>query len=148
MKPSRWLSLAKQTTSAKSQREGSTIVVVIALLLALTFLGLVGYTIGTQEVGNAEYFSDASHNAEFGISRDELFDWGLRQVILGTYQDEERQKRAARRAHVVDGHDVRLRLTPYTGEGVHLHMNRGNIFDRYGLQWHGLKATSHLLLES
>ena len=64
---------------------------VIALLLALTFLGLVGYTIGTQEHGNATYFSDAAKEFEFPISRDELFDWSLRQIILGTYQHEERQ---------------------------------------------------------
>src|SRR5688500_893697 len=103
-----------------SARKGSTIVVVIALLLALTFLGIVAYTIGVQEHSNATYFSDAAKEFEFGVTRDALFDWSLRQIILGTYQHEERQ------SALHGGHLSLLptmfgdNATPYDGEGVHL----------------------------
>ncbi len=121
MKRFRWFPLAKQAASARRpkragrhDRNGSTIVVVIALLLALTFLGIVGYTIGTQEQGNAEYFSDAAKPTDFGSSgpsQDTLFDWGLRQLIVGTRQTE-RQSAASRRAGVDARQPVRTRPGP------------------------------------
>ena len=120
-------------TAAGSQSvraKGSTIVVVIALLLALTFLGIVGYTIGVQEHGNATYFSDAAKIYDSGLSRDDLFDWGLRQVILGT-RLEERQS-ALHGGHMsllatLFGRDT----APYSGQGVNLHMNGARIFADY-----------------
>ncbi len=113
-------------------RRGSTIVVVIALLLALTFLGLVGYSIGTQEFSNATYFSDsagdtsASDGGSFGISSDSLFDWSLRQIILGTYQDSERQS-ALHGGHLsLLPTMYGINAVPYDGEGTHLAWAAGN----------------------
>lgn len=117
-----------QASAPSSRRQGSTIVVVLALLLALTFLGIVGYTIGTQEYSNAEYFSDAGKVYEGGLTRDDCFNWGLRQVILGT-RLEERQS-ALHGGHMslmatLLGDD----MAPYTGEGIHLGMQpSGTIF--------------------
>lgn len=131
MRRLRWFSPIRRTRPiAKGQpeasnRRGSTIVVVIALLLALTFLGIVGYTIGVQEHGNATYFSDAAKEFDFGVTRDALFDWSLRQIILGTYQHEERQ------SALHGGHMSLLatmfgdNATPYDGEGVHLAYDAG-----------------------
>ena len=43
---------------AADARSGSTLVVVIALLGALAFLGFVALTLSSQEETNAQYFAD------------------------------------------------------------------------------------------
>jgi hypothetical protein len=118
---------ARRVPAGVPDRRGSTIVVVIALLLALTFLGIVGYTIGTQEHSNASYFLEA-HKSYEPIGGESLFDFGLRQLILGT-RLEERQS-------ALHGGQLSLLPTmfgwdmaPYSGEGVNLVMDAsGDIF--------------------
>lgn len=129
MKRSSWFFFSNRRLTAPAaagagSRKGSTIVVVIALLLALTFLGIVGYTIGTQESSNAEYFSDGAKKVNFGVSRDVLFDWGLRQIILGTRLNE-------RQSALHGGHMSLMAtmlgddLAPFNGQGINFHMKNG-----------------------
>ena len=81
----------KQTTHNDSRlqqlqqsRRGSTLLIVIALLAMLSLLGVVFYTFASQEERSAQYFTEAAINdADAGLDADVLFNWGLRQLIVG-----------------------------------------------------------------
>lgn len=65
-------------------RRGSTLVVVVALLGMLVFLGFVFYTFAKQERANAQTFSNAAKDEKgLGVDPDSVFDFALEQVILG-----------------------------------------------------------------
>lgn len=65
------------------RRRGTVLIVVMGLLLLLMLLGFFFYTFASQEQGNAEYFAQAAKKPEVGLSPDELFDWSIKQIILG-----------------------------------------------------------------
>jgi hypothetical protein len=72
------------TVAVTSQRRGSTLLVVIALLAILALMAVVFYTFSAQEQTNAENFAEAAINeADPGLQADVLFDWGLEQLIKG-----------------------------------------------------------------
>lgn len=61
-----------------SDRQGSTLVIVIALLGLLAFMGMVFFTFAAQERQAAENFSDA---AKFAVDEPpNVFDHLLRQI--------------------------------------------------------------------
>jgi hypothetical protein len=65
------------------------LLVVIALLGALTLLGLLFFTFATQEQQNAANFSDsAKRHDNPGDNIDAIFDVSLRQLIVGGNRDE------------------------------------------------------------
>ncbi len=70
----------------RTRRQGSTLVIVIALLGLLSFIGMVFFTFASQERAASEYFSDAA-KAQIP-SDDNIFDWGLRHVLIGPTAQE------------------------------------------------------------
>ncbi|MGH7127687.1 MAG: hypothetical protein ACREIV_03900, partial [Planctomycetaceae bacterium] len=64
-------------------REGSTIVVVLALLGLLALLAVLIYTFSNQSQGNAEYFAAAANADDVVTDEDALFAYAMRQLIVG-----------------------------------------------------------------
>ncbi|VAX36510.1 hypothetical protein MNBD_PLANCTO02-1977, partial [hydrothermal vent metagenome] len=103
-----------------SNRRGSVIVVVLALLGALTLLGILFYTLAGQQQVNAEYFSDSAKISEAsGIDPDTFFDWGLRQLIVGPADNEYNSALWGGRKSLLPTM-FGLDITPYNGSGIHL----------------------------
>ena len=105
------------TEICRKDRHGSTLVIVIALLGLLAFMGMVFFTFASQDRASSEYFSDAAKTA---VPDDEnLFDWGLRHVLIGPSAQERNsilyspsQRHSAVKG--VFGSDI----YPHTGAGV------------------------------
>ncbi|MGV2336485.1 MAG UNVERIFIED_CONTAM: hypothetical protein LVR18_21060 [Planctomycetaceae bacterium] len=67
--------------TAAPHRRGSTLVIVVALLGLLAFMGMVFYSFAAQERAASENFSDA---AKFAVDEpSNVFDHMLRQIIVG-----------------------------------------------------------------
>ncbi|MFN0198837.1 MAG: hypothetical protein ACKVT0_18980 [Planctomycetaceae bacterium] len=69
-------------------REGSTLIIIVALIGALAFLGFFFYTLSAQEEEIAEYYSDGAKIRDAGLDPEILMDHALRQVILGADPNE------------------------------------------------------------
>ena len=54
------LNMKTTTKSNNNQRRGSTLVIVIALLGLLAFVGMVFFSFASSERSSAEYFSEAA----------------------------------------------------------------------------------------
>ena len=104
-----------------SDRQGSTLVIVIALLGLLAFMGMVFFTFAAQERQAAENFSDA---AKFAVDEPpNVFDHLLRQVIVGTSdtpQDRGSVLYSTTRRHAMVPNLVGSDVQPHSGEGVRL----------------------------
>jgi len=104
-----------------SDRQGSTLVIVIALLGLLAFMGMVFFTFAAQERQAAENFSDA---AKFAVDEPpNVFDHLLRQVIVGTSdtpQDRGSILYSTTRRHAMVPNLVGSDVQPHSGEGVRL----------------------------
>lgn len=110
----------------RTRRQGSTLVIVIALLGLLSFIGMVFFTFASQERAASEYFSDAA-KAQIP-SDDNIFDWGLRHVLIGpTAQERNSILYSPTQRHSmvkgVFGSDVYA----HTGAGVSVTYNASNI---------------------
>lgn len=110
----------------RTRRQGSTLVIVIALLGLLSFIGMVFFTFASQERAASEYFSDAA-KAQIP-SDDNIFDWGLRHVLIGpTAQERNSILYSPTQRHSmvkgVFGSDVYA----HTGAGVSVAYNASNI---------------------
>ena len=110
----------------RTRRQGSTLVIVIALLGLLSFIGMVFFTFASQERAASEYFSDAA-KAQI-TSDDNIFDWGLRHVLIGPSAQERNSilySPTQRHSMVkgVFGSDVYA----HTGAGVSVAYNPSNI---------------------
>ena len=110
----------------RARRQGSTLVIVIALLGLLSFVGMVFFTFASQERAASEYFSDAA-KAQIP-SDDNIFDWGLRHVLIGPSTQERNSilySPTQRHSMVkgVFGSDIH----PHTGEGVDVAYDSSNI---------------------
>ncbi len=103
------------------ERRGSVIVVVLALLGALTLLGFLFYTLSAQQATNAANFSESAKVTESsGIDPDVLFDFALRQVIIGPDDREYNSALWGGRKSLLAtmfGRD----LHPFNGRGVNLY---------------------------
>ena len=110
--------------SSRDQRRGSTLVIVIALLGLLAFVGMLLYSFAAQERAASENFSEA---AKYAVDEPpNVFDHMLRQVIVGPgNQPSERTSilRSPEKRHSLVTNMVGNDIYPYTGEGV----NVGNI---------------------
>ena len=73
---------SQSPTKSTSDRQGSTLVIVIALLGLLAFTGVVFFTFASQERAAAEYFSEAAKGEV--DAPDNVWDHPLRQIISGT----------------------------------------------------------------
>jgi hypothetical protein len=112
------ITLSNNVVAAK-QRRGSTLVIVIALLGLLAFVGIVFFTFAAQERAASENFSEAAKNAV--DEPPNVFDHMLRQVIAGPANQPSERKSilassTARHSIVKNllGNDIH----PYSGEGV------------------------------
>ena len=110
----------------RTRRQGSTLVIVIALLGLLSFIGMVFFTFASQERAASEYFSDAA-KAQIP-SDDNIFDWGLRHVLIGpTAQERNSILYSPTQRHSmvkgVFGSDVYA----HTGAGISVAYNASNI---------------------
>lgn len=74
-----------------SDRRGSTILVVMALMGMLATIGFLFYTFSAQERSNANYFADGHKNTSTGLDPDTLWDWALEQLIVGPPRLQLRQ---------------------------------------------------------
>lgn len=127
------LSRMKQTHRIKAEqsripqaRQGSTLLVVIALLAMLSLLGVVFYTFSAQEERSAQYFTEAALNeADPGLDADVLFNWGLQQLIVGPddglYNSALYGKRHSLLPNMF-GND----LHPHNGQGINVVFNGSN----------------------
>tara|TARA_R110002111_G_scaffold262702_1_gene340342 strand:- start:43867 stop:48873 length:5007 start_codon:yes stop_codon:yes gene_type:complete len=124
----------KQTYQINSQairiphkRGGSTLLVVIALLAMLSLLGVIFYTFSSQEQRSAQYFTDASLNeADPGLDADVLFNWGLRQLIVGPDDSLYNSALYGKRHSLLPnmfGND----LHPFNGQGINVALNGSNV---------------------
>ncbi|MCA9117178.1 MAG: hypothetical protein KDA79_19035, partial [Planctomycetaceae bacterium] len=127
-----------------ADRRGSTLVIVISLLGMLTLLGLLTYTITSQEEISAEYFSDASKSPDSFTDADLLFDHALRQLILGADQPERHSALHGGRASLMAsmfGRD----LQPYNGKGITLGWNSTSDRPFVDQDLDGASDNAHLL---
>ncbi|WP_417380209.1 hypothetical protein [Gimesia sp.] len=120
----------KQTTLNDSRlqqlqqsRRGSTLLIVIALLAMLSLLGVVFYTFASQEERSAQYFAEAAVNeADPGLDADVLFNWGLRQLIVGPddglYNSALHSKKHSLLSTMF-GNDIH----PFNGQGINVLMD-------------------------
>ncbi|MEP3482160.1 MAG: hypothetical protein ABJZ55_23145 [Fuerstiella sp.] len=71
----------------ETQRRGTTLLIVVALLGLLMFTGMVFFTFAAQERATAEYFSEAAKDA---VSvNDDPFPFALRQILVGPTDNEK-----------------------------------------------------------
>lgn len=102
-----------------SDRRGSTLVVVIALLGALLLLGMLVLTLASQEEINAEYFADAAKVPQ-ALDEDIYFDFALRQMIVGPDPKFEKQSVLWGARHSLMANLFGKDNQPYTGGGANL----------------------------
>jgi len=104
-----------------NRRRGSTLVIVIALLGLLAFVGVLFYSFAAQERAAAANFSDAAKDAV--DEPPNVFDHMLRQVIIGPgNQPSERASilRSSEKRHSLVTNLVGDDIYPHTGEGVNV----------------------------
>ena len=109
-------------------RRGSTLVIVIALLGLLAFMGVVFFSFASQERAASENFSEA---AKFAVDEPpNVFDHMLRQIIVGPSDSPaERHSilRSTTRRHSLVTNLVGNDIQPHTGEGVVVASNANGI---------------------
>lgn len=116
----------KTVTTPVNDRGGSTLVIVIALLGLLMFLGMVFYTFASQERAAAEYFTEAA-KAEIDEPPN-VFDHMLRHVIVGpSDRPSERGSilRSPDRHHSMISNLVGSDLMPHNGDSIRVSYQAG-----------------------
>jgi len=112
----------------QGSRQGSTLLVVLALLGALSFLGFFFYTMAAQEAVTAQYYADAAKDPDNTLDPDILFDHALRQIMLGADNNEYNSALWGGRASFLAtlfGRDMH----PYSGQGVNAVLDASNLPD-------------------
>ena len=102
-----------------TERRGSTLIIVIALLGMLSFLGIVFFTFASQERSAAGYFSEAAKTTT--SEPDDIFNWMLQQIISGPpNQLKGSVLYSQSRRHSLVTNMVGSDIHPYTGAGVNI----------------------------
>lgn len=120
--------LSPPAHSATSHRRGSTLVIVVALLGLLAFMGMVFYSFAAQERAASENFSDA---AKFAVDEpSNVFDHMLRQIIVGPANTPS--ERASILASSTNRHSLIRNLVgndvhPHTGDPIEVEVNANGI---------------------
>ncbi len=113
------LSRQSRNSASTTDRQGSTLLIVLALLSILAFLGMVFFTISSQERAAAEYFSEAA-KVEV-IDPDDPFPFAMRQLLVGA---NNRQRNSILHSHdnrhAVITNMVGDDLAPFTGRGLNV----------------------------
>lgn len=100
-------------------RQGSTLVIVIALLGLLSFTGIVFFTFASQERSASENFSEAAKSTT--SSSEDVFDWMLEQIIVGPGNRAKGSILYSNtRRHSLTTNMVGSDIHPYTGRGVNV----------------------------
>lgn len=108
-----------QRLQHSASRNGSTLLIVLSLLSILAFLGMVFFTLASQERAAAEYFSDDAKDAV--ESPDDPFPFALRQILLGANNREKASiLHSPSSRHAMITNMVGSDLAPFTGEGVNI----------------------------
>jgi hypothetical protein len=114
--------------AAGGNRHGSTLVIVVALLGLLAFMGMVFYSFAAQERAASENFSDA---AKFAVDEpSDVFDHMLRQVIVGPSDSPTERTsilRSSTRRHSLVTNLVGYDIHPHTGEPIEVDVNGAGV---------------------
>ncbi|MBS0204033.1 MAG: hypothetical protein JSS49_14095 [Planctomycetes bacterium] len=119
--------ITRRTSSRVQQpaRSGSTLLIVVALMGMLAFLGFVFYTFSAQERANALALAEgAKVRTAPSIEPDALWDFALQQIILGPHDSNFQSILWGGRHSLLPNMYGRDSI-PYNGEGVHLGNNGG-----------------------
>ncbi|MEI8017057.1 MAG: hypothetical protein WCH39_02605 [Schlesneria sp.] len=117
MKP---IPFARQKSARIDTRRGSTLIIVVALLGMLAFLGFVFYTFAKQEKQNAVSFAKGAQVLKApSLEPDSLFDFALQQIILGP-PDAYTQSILWGGRHSLLANMFGRDGVPWNGEGVNL----------------------------
>ena len=117
MKP---IPFARQNPARIDTRRGSTLIIVVALLGMLAFLGFVFYTFAKQEKQNAVSFAKGAQVLKApSLEPDSLFDFALQQIILGP-PDAYTQSILWGGRHSLLANMFGRDGVPWNGEGVNL----------------------------
>ena len=123
---------SRQQHRHQEPRRGSTLVIMLALLGLLSFMGMVFYTFAAQERAASENFSEAAKDAV--DQPPNVFDHMLRHVIVGpgaTPADRLSILRSYNQRHSMVGNLVGNDVQPHNGEGIRLSMvNRVPMVDQ------------------
>ncbi|HEY0984926.1 MAG TPA: hypothetical protein VGE80_22515, partial [Schlesneria sp.] len=103
----------------RHRRRGSTMIVVLALLGLLALLGFTFFTLANQDRQAAEYFTSEARTVGTTSQPDGIFDWPLRQLILGPDDSNYNSILWGGRFSLVPGLLGRDGI-PFNGEGVNL----------------------------
>lgn len=120
-------------------RRGSTLVIVIALLGLLAFLGMLFFSFASQERMSAEYFSEAAKAGDPGPSN--VWDHMLRQVISGpgtSVEDRNSILQSPNRRHSIVSNAYGADVAPHSGDGVTVRYNSGTMLPEIAggpIQW-------------
>ncbi|QDU81805.1 hypothetical protein Pla110_35550 [Polystyrenella longa] len=135
MKKSRELTdhgLCQTRPIKSSNREGATLVVVLALLGLMMVIGFFAYSMASQQQANSEYFANtprakARNVADF--DREALMNWALEQIIKGGPADLPHSALSGGR-HALVPNMFGADLHPYSGTGYNLMLDSGlPVFD-------------------
>ncbi len=103
-----------------NDRQGSTLVVIIALMGMLSLLGVMFFTFASQEKENAENFLEASKRLEEAdLGPEVYFDWALQQAISGPSPTLYNSALYGGR-HAILSNQFGNDSHPHTGRGVSL----------------------------
>ena len=111
---------ARQNPARFGERRGSTLIIVVALLGMLAFLGFVFYTFAKQEKANAASFAKGAQVLKApSLEPDSLWDFALQQIILGP-PDAYTQSILWGGRHSLLANMFGRDGIPWNGEGVNL----------------------------
>ena len=114
------IQLQQRSPRPATNRRGSTLVIVVALLGMLAFLGFVFYTFAKQERVNAVSFSQSAKNTKtFNVDADAIIDFGLEQILIGP-SDSNFQSILWGGRHSILANMFGTDYLPFNGEGVNL----------------------------
>lgn len=110
----------------RSNRSGSTLIVVIGLLGLLMLIGFTFFTFAAQENQSAENFAlAASATSDPLIDPNLLWDFGLKQLVQGPDPTTQQKSALYGGSGTVGRHSMLANLIgtdahPYNGEGIHI----------------------------
>ncbi|MEJ7593604.1 MAG: hypothetical protein WKF77_18860 [Planctomycetaceae bacterium] len=109
----------QHNSNADSNRSGSTLIIVIALLGLLAFTGMLMYTFAAQERAAAEYFSEGAKTQV--EESDDPFPWALEQMIVGpSNQQKTSILWSPTRKNSFATNTIGADVAPHTGTGLHV----------------------------
>lgn len=118
------MQISRPNIRQAGHRDGSTLLIVIALLSLLMFMGFVFYTFAAQEQTSAEYFAEA--HKEVIEEPIEFFDFGLRQLIMGPHEQFETQSALYGNRHAMAWNMLGTDLSPGSSSGLKVGYVGGN----------------------